>query len=323
VEPADFAPINPRGVDFAAVREELRALVQADKVAGTEMVRIAMHSSATHVGTMSGADASKGRGGSYGGTMRFPEEYERTENYGLVDTIKLLQPIRDRHAASGLQYGDLYTLAGVVAVEELGGPKVPWRAGRKDLDKSEIPPEHRIINANLVEQVISKIIGIHRDMCLSLGFKEREMIALFGARTIGGATIKNFNRDTKSFEGWLPRNGPWTANPTVFDNSYFKNLVSTDLKYVPYNIVSPLYGKEKGMHLWIEPEDLDSDDDFRLTLVSLQSDQAYRPMGPGGKLGRKIVKEYAEDQDKWFADFSKALSRFLELGCDPETLVEV
>ena len=77
------------------------------------------------------------------------------------------------------------------------------------------------------------------------------------------------------------------------------------------------------MHLWIEPEDLDSDDDFRLTLVSLQSDQAYRPMGPGGKLGRKIVKEYAEDQDKWFADFSKALSRFLELGCDPETLVEV
>jgi len=256
--------------------------------------------------------------------MRFPGEYERTENYGLVDTVKLLQPIRDRHAASGLQYGDLYTLAGVVAVEELGGPKVPWRAGRKDQDASEIPPAFRMINANIVEEVLNKVIGIHKDQVLGQGFKEREMIALFGVRTIGGAIIKNFNRDTKSFEGWLPRNGPWTDNPTVFDNSYFKNLVRTDLKYVPMNIVSPLYGKEKGMYIWLEPEDLDSDDDFRLTLGLLQSDFAYRPEGSGNvRMGRRIVKEYAENQDKWFADFSAAFSRFLEIGCDAAALVEV
>ena len=322
----DYAPYNPRGVDFAAVREELRALVQADKVAGSEMVRLAMHSSATYVGTLSGYDkVTRGRGGSYGGTMRFPAEYGRPENYGLVDTLKLLQPIRDRHADSGLQYGDLYTLAGVVAVEELGGPKVPWRAGRKDLDASEIPAKSRMIDANIAEQHLPKVVRIHREQMRGLGFNEREMVALFGMRTIGGATIKNFNRDTKSFEGWLPRNGPWTENPTVFDNSYFKNLVNRDRTYQPFHVTSPLYGMEKEMYLWIAPEDLDSDDDFRLTLGLLQSDYSYRPEIEEGTPGKKAVQEYAKDQDKWFADFSAAFSRFLELGCEDYStnLVEV
>ena len=32
----------------------------------------------------------------------------------------------------GISYADLYTLAGVVAVEEMGGPTIKWRPGRTD-----------------------------------------------------------------------------------------------------------------------------------------------------------------------------------------------
>ena len=32
----------------------------------------------------------------------------------------------------GISYADLYTLAGVVAVEEMGGPKIKWVSGRTD-----------------------------------------------------------------------------------------------------------------------------------------------------------------------------------------------
>jgi catalase (peroxidase I) len=31
-----------------------------------------------------------------------------------------------------ISYADLYTLASVVAIEEMGGPKVSWRPGRTD-----------------------------------------------------------------------------------------------------------------------------------------------------------------------------------------------
>ena len=77
--------------------------------------------------------------------------------------------------------------------------------------------------------------------------------------------------------------------------------------------------------LGLAPEDLDSDDDFRLTLGLLQSDYCYRPEIEEGTPGKKAVQEYAKDQDKWFADFSAAFSRFLDLGCEGHStnLVEV
>ena len=328
--PYDFAPYNPRGVDYAAVREEISAIIEADIVAGTEMVRLAFHSSGTFTGTglknaLHSAGENNRVGGSSGGTIRFPAEHDRFENYGLNDTISLLQPIRDKHAASGLQYGDLYTLAGVVAVEKLGGPKVAWRAGRKDLPEDEVPPTSRMIDANIVEIALMKVAMFHKEMAWNLGLSEREMIALFGARTIGGAWVKNYPFEVKSWEGWIPRNGPWTANPTVFDNSYFKNLMDMTLGYRNVKFPSPLYGLEKGIFLWREKEDLEKPDDYiPSSMIMLQSDFAYRPkQAPSLKLGTKIFQEFAEDQDKWFSEFSAAFSKFLELGCDLEALVEV
>lgn len=36
-----------------------------------------------------------------------------------------------------ISYSDLWTLAGVVAVKEMGGPDIPWKAGRTDFDSED------------------------------------------------------------------------------------------------------------------------------------------------------------------------------------------
>lgn len=51
-------------------------------------------------------------------------------NAGLKVVRDLLEPIKQKYP--GLSYSDLWTLAGVVAVQEMGGPQIPWRSGRKD-----------------------------------------------------------------------------------------------------------------------------------------------------------------------------------------------
>ena len=39
-----------------------------------------------------------------------------------------LEPIKAKH--SWISYADLWTLAGVTAIEAMNGPKIPWRGGR-------------------------------------------------------------------------------------------------------------------------------------------------------------------------------------------------
>jgi cytochrome c peroxidase len=51
-------------------------------------------------------------------------------NAGLKVVRDLLEPIKAKYP--GLSYSDLWTLAGVVAIQEMGGPQIPWRSGRLD-----------------------------------------------------------------------------------------------------------------------------------------------------------------------------------------------
>ena len=47
---------------------------------------------------------------------------------GLAEARKRLEPIKGQFP--GLSYADLWILASYVAIEEMGGPKMPFRAGR-------------------------------------------------------------------------------------------------------------------------------------------------------------------------------------------------
>lgn len=45
----------------------------------------------------------------------------------IISFSAALEPVKLKH--SWISYGDLWTLAGVVAIEAMDGPKVQWRAG--------------------------------------------------------------------------------------------------------------------------------------------------------------------------------------------------
>jgi len=50
-----------------------------------------------------------------------------------------------------ISYGDLWTLGGVCAVQESGGPVVPWRPGRIDGFEHHVTPDGRLPDASKAE----------------------------------------------------------------------------------------------------------------------------------------------------------------------------
>ena len=62
--------------------------------------------------------------------MRFDPEAGHGANAGLGIARGLLEPVKKMFP--WISYADLYTLAGVVAIEEMGGPTIAWSPGRSD-----------------------------------------------------------------------------------------------------------------------------------------------------------------------------------------------
>jgi cytochrome c peroxidase len=83
-----------------------------------------------------------------GGTIRLREELAHGANKGLGAAQAWLAPVRARHP--GVSHGDLFTLAGAVAIERMGGPHIPWRSGRVDEsdDVAKVTPDGRLPDAD-------------------------------------------------------------------------------------------------------------------------------------------------------------------------------
>ena len=119
-----FAVCDP---NFAALRKELVSMIDNEEekrgdgtsIAGT-LIRLAWHSS----GTYSAQDKT---GGSNFATQRFEPEAGWGANAGLHTARNFVAPLKEKY---NLSYADLYTFAGVVAVESMGGPKINWRSGK-------------------------------------------------------------------------------------------------------------------------------------------------------------------------------------------------
>ena len=79
-----------------------------------------------------------------------------------------------------ITYADLWTLAGVTAIEYMGGPKVGWRPGRRDKAEEEgCPPDGRLPDAD--KGTLKGTIQHVRDIFYRMGFDDREIVALVGA----------------------------------------------------------------------------------------------------------------------------------------------
>ena len=119
-----------------AVKADIASLIDGDagkRQDGTALtgtfVRLAWHCA----GTYAKADNS---GGSNGSRMRFNPEANWGANAGLTMARDALEPVKKKHPE--ISYADLYTLSGVVAVEEAGGPTIPYRLGREDFSDGQV-----------------------------------------------------------------------------------------------------------------------------------------------------------------------------------------
>ncbi|TIB65289.1 hypothetical protein E3P77_02818 [Wallemia ichthyophaga] len=232
------------------------------------LLRLAWHAS----GTFSKHDKAN-PGGSNKATMRFKAEAEDGANAGLEVGRDLLNN-RVKPQFPWISYGDLWTLAGVVGLQEMGGPKVAWRPGRIDgMDEREAIT-NRLPDGAKDEKHVQNIFD-------RLGFDDGETVCLIGAHAVGRT-----HRDRSGFEG------PWTFSPITFSNQFYKLLMESEWKEKKWDGPKQ-YEDQETKSLMMLPTD-----------YALRTSDKYRP----------YVEKYAEDEDVFFKDFSRAFAKLIELG---------
>ncbi|KAI1369762.1 peroxiredoxin [Xylaria arbuscula] len=284
---ADTVPPQPSKAQLDAVRASIRDLLHQpdydDGSAGPVLVRLAWHSAGTY-------DAASDTGGSNGAGMRYEAEGGDPANAGLQHARTFLEPIKKAHP--WITYADLWTLAAIVAIEEMGGPAIPWKGGRTDFSEADhvkIPPRGRLPDGAQGADHLRFIFN-------RMGFNDQEIVALSGAHNLGRCHI-----DRSGFEG------KWVNNPTRFSNQYFRVLLANEKEWKPKTLENGVaqfvYVEEA-----IEGEDTDGEVEEGLMMLptdmSLLSDPSFR----------KWVETYAADKDRFFADFSAVFAKLMELG---------
>ncbi|GFZ09782.1 stromal ascorbate peroxidase [Actinidia rufa] len=245
------------------------------------------------------------RGGA-NGSLRFEVELKHAANAGLLNALKLIQPIKDKY--TGVTYADLCQLASATAIEEAGGPKIRMKYGRVDISGPEQCPEEgrlpeRIMPSSGVPLSNSRtcclifweqVFDFHharcgpptpaahlRDVFYRMGLNDKEIVALSGAHTLGRSRPersrwgKPETKYTKDGPG-APGGQSWTAQWLKFDNSYFK-----DIK------------ERRDEDLLVLPTD-----------AALFEDPSFKV----------YAEKYAEDQDAFFKDYAEAHAKLSNLG---------
>jgi len=261
---------NAKPVNYEEIYKEITNILEADSKwddgsLGPILVRLAWHASGTY-------DKAAGNGGSNKATMRFKDESQHGGNAGLGHARDFLEKIHQKYP--GISYGDLWTLAGVVAIQQMGGPVIPWRPGRTDGTEGDQTPDGRLPDG-------AKGIPHLRDIFYRQGFNDQEIVALSGAHSLGRC-----HKDRSGFDG------PWTPSPTVVTNDYYKQLLEKTWVERKWNGPRQFQDKETR------------------ELMMLPTDMALLEE-PGMK---KWVQAYAQDEELWRKDFAAVLVKLFENG---------
>jgi len=233
---------------------------------GPVLIRLAWHAS----GTYSQFDHT---GGSNGATMRFCPESRHAANNGLKIARDALEPIKAKYP--GISYADLWVLASLVAIKEMGGPSIPFTPGRTDApDGGSAPPDGRLPDA-------ARNADHVRAIFYRMGFSDREIVALLGAHAVGRCHEAN--------SGFI---GPWTHSPSVFSNDFFVQLLN--IKWQKVKLSNGNYQFfDSSREIMMLPTDMElvSDADFN-----------------------KWVVAYANDEDLFFNDFAGAYEKLVNFN---------
>ncbi|KAL1309879.1 hypothetical protein HN51_052612 [Arachis hypogaea] len=263
-----------------SAREDIKELLRT-KFCHPILIRLGWHDAGTYNKNI---EEWPQRGGA-NGSLKFEVELKHAANAGLVNALKLLQPIKDKYAR--VTYADLFQLAGATAVEEAGGPKIPMKYGRVDVSSPEqCPEEGRLPDAGPPSPADHL-----RQVFYRMGLNDKEIVALSGAHTLGRSRPersgwgKPETKYTKDGPG-APGGQSWTVQWLKFDNSYFK-----DIK------------EKKDEDLLVLPTD-----------AVLFEDPSFKV----------YAEKYAEDQVAFFNDYAEAHAKLSNLGAKfdpPEGIV--
>lgn len=220
--------------------------------------------------------------------MRFAPEGDHGANAGLHIARVLLEKVHAKHP--WISFSDLWTLAGVCAIQEMSGGEclVPWRPGRQDRDVSFCSPDGRLPDGGLGPKHL-------RDIFYRMGFNDQEIVALSGAHALGRC-----HEDRSGFKG------PWTFSPTVLTNDYYKLLLEEKWSNKKWN--GPKQFEDVTTKtLMMLPTDYCKIAGLSVTIIDaagLIQDNALKT----------YVEKYAQDQNTFYSDFSKVFAKLLELG---------
>ncbi|CAA0827912.1 L-ascorbate peroxidase T- chloroplastic [Striga hermonthica] len=253
-----------------SAREDIKELLKTT-FCHPIMVRLGWHDAGTYNKNI---EEWPQRGGA-NGSLRFEIELNHGANAGLVNALKLLQPIKEKY--SSVTYADLFQLASATAIEEAGGAKIPMKYGRVDVTGPEqCPEEGRLPNAGPPSPAAHL-----RDVFYRMGLNDKEIVALSGAHTLGRARPdrsgwgKPETKYTKDGPG-APGGQSWTVQWLKFDNSYFK-----DIK------------ERRDEDLLVLPTD-----------AVLFEDPSFK----------EYAEKYAVDQDAFLKDYAEAHAKLSNLG---------
>ena len=260
------------GESYDALVKDLETLVK-EKECGPILVRLSWHDAGVF-------SDGKLKGGCPNAAMRFTDDGEGTfgANAGLPDVaLGLLKPITEKYVPDTIGHADLWTLAANVAIKVMGGPDIKTRFGRKDAESSADSVESQVGRLPDGDKEIDHL----REIFAPKGFSDKEIVALSGAHTVGKCHL-----DRSGFDG------PWTAEPLKFDNSYFKDMLAKEWTDDKTEKGNPQFKSESGTIMLISD-------------LALLKDPAFK----------EHVEKYAADQDAYFADFTTAWVKLQENGC--------
>ncbi|KAJ7745486.1 heme peroxidase [Mycena maculata] len=269
---------TPSQQDYQKVYNKIAELLDEagdydDGSYGPVILRLAWHASGTY-------DVESNTGGSNYATMRFEPESLHGANAGLDVARGLMEKIKVQFP--WISYGDLWTLGGVAAVQEMAGPKIPWRPGRIDGVADQATPDGRLPDAT------QGAAHLRAQLIIGCSFNDQEIVALSGAHALGRC-----HANRSGFEG------PWTFSPTTLTNDYFKLLFTE----------SWVWKK------WSGPKQLE--DKKTKSLMMLPTDYVVI----SDKSFKKFAKAYADDNDLFFKDFSAVVAKLFELGVPTQQFV--
>ena len=336
--PATPRDAHPSAAALGAVGGEIRALLRArssdhGNLTGAGpwgdrgdlmglLVRLAFHDAATfrppprppaananaNANANATAAASEATGGADGCV-----DLASAENGGLREAIDLLEGVRRRAAdrdegAAAMSRADVWALAGNVAIEEAGGPRLEYRTGRADADDCAGQGE-RHVGAESTSSA-----AIEDAFVRELGLTHGEVVALIGAHVLGKATEAHSGYEGK----WVPRND-------AFTNAYF-----VDLLHVPWSRRKadvPTFG-ERTTWQRFEDRGMSFGDEI---MLQTDVDLAFQTTGGYfcGRVGGAFVPglscpnathafaphvwEFARDEEAWREEFAEGWAKLASM----------